>query len=515
MERNDAAFAELVAHYSPMVYRACLRVLGNASDAEDATQAAFLVLARKAGSLRQEGRLNGWLHRVARQVALQALRVRADRERRQEHVAVSQESMTVDTPEVDREVVFQAVDAELDGLSAILREAIILRYLRGFSEQAAASAAGCPLGTMKRRASDGIAKLRQRLAKRGVALGGVALVGLLTSEASAAVPETLLPSILATVKTAAATTATATGATTTAGMLAKGAMKAMFIAKVKMVAAVVAVSVGVLGGGGVAAVHAVAQQVAPQGKAMAEKISALDVQAPSSTGEVRSKEYYGTINFAKMDNAEIFRLMKIMVASLKDIPMAKSAYGNIKQEQWTDKDRDGFIEWAKRVDEEMTGNACNNMRDPDYGRFALLRFYHGSGIAVDRIKKGLNVSEEVIKMPLYADSAQWLRAELFEMDGKFAEAIECYKISSNEPEKYFRIAENLLRLKQKDQALAELRGVEKFFEESAPRAALRIAYIYQGAQEKANFIGALRDIMKKYPSYPESNTAHIELERME
>jgi RNA polymerase sigma factor (sigma-70 family) len=279
MARNDAAFAELVAHYSPMVYRACLRVLGNASDAEDATQAAFLVLARKAGSLRQEGRLNGWLHRVARQVALQALRVRADRERRQEHVAVLQESMTVDTPEVDREVVFQAVDAELDGLSAILREAIVLRYLRGFSEQAAASAAGCPLGTMKRRASEGIAKLRQRLAKRGVALGGVALASLLTSEASAAIPETLLPSILATVKTAAATTAAATGATTTAAVLAKGAMKAMFIAKVKMVAAVA--SLAVAGGGAL-----VAQEVAAQRKAAEQPPAAAKTVVESWAAEV-------------------------------------------------------------------------------------------------------------------------------------------------------------------------------------------------------------------------------------
>jgi formylglycine-generating enzyme required for sulfatase activity len=136
--------------------------------------------------------------------------------------------------------VFQAVDAELDGLSAVLREALVLRYLRGFSEQDAAAQAGCPLGTMKWRASAGIAKLRQRLAKRGIALGGLALVGLLTSEASAAVPETLLPSILATVKTAVATTATATTATSTAAMLAKGAMKAMFIAKIKMVAAIAA-----------------------------------------------------------------------------------------------------------------------------------------------------------------------------------------------------------------------------------------------------------------------------------
>jgi len=165
-------------------------------------------------------------------------------ERNQMECTLWQESLAPDLSEAEHDAVRSHVDAELDGLSAILREAIVLRYLRGFSEQAAAVAAGCPLGTMKRRASDGIAKLRQRLAKRGVALGGAALAGLLTSEASAAVPETLLPSILATVKTAVATTAAGTTATTTAGMLAKGAMKAMFIAQVKMVAAVVAVAAG-------------------------------------------------------------------------------------------------------------------------------------------------------------------------------------------------------------------------------------------------------------------------------
>ncbi|MEI6108152.1 MAG: hypothetical protein WCR49_14215, partial [Opitutae bacterium] len=67
---------------------------------------------------------------------------------------------------------------------------------------------------------------------------------------------------------------------------------------------------------------------------------------------------------------------------------------------------------------------------------------------------------------------------------------------------------------QKDQAIGELRGVEKFFAGSAPRAALRIAYVYQAWKEQANFIGALRDIMKKYPGSGESNTAHIELERL-
>ncbi|MFZ4397806.1 MAG: sigma-70 family RNA polymerase sigma factor, partial [Kiritimatiellia bacterium] len=252
---DGSAFAELVARYSPMVYRACRRLLGNDHDAEDATQAAFVVLARKAGSLRQEGRLNGWLHRVARLVALEALQKRTDRERHQTESALWQESLAADLSEADRETVLRQVDTALDSLSAVLREAVVLRHLRGFSEQEAAAQAGCAVSAMKWRTSDGLAKLRQRLAKRGVALGGVALASLLTSEASAAIPETLLPSILAAVKTAlpavalgakvgVATTATATGATSTAAMLAKGAMKDMFIAKVKMVAAVVAVAAG-------------------------------------------------------------------------------------------------------------------------------------------------------------------------------------------------------------------------------------------------------------------------------
>jgi RNA polymerase sigma factor (sigma-70 family) len=278
---DGTAFAELVARYSPMVYRACRRLLGNDHDAEDATQAAFVVLARKAGSLRQEGRLNGWLHRVARLVALEALRKRTDRERHQTESALWQENLAADLSEADRETVLRQVDTALNSLSAVLREAVVLRHLRGFSEQEAAAQAGCAVSAMKWRTSDGLAKLRQRLAKRGVTLSGVALAGLLTSEASAAVPETLLPSILATVKTAVATTATATTATSTAAMLAKGAMTAMFWHSVKT-AAMVAVSVGVVGVGGVAAVHAVAEKEAPKPAAATALVTATNAQSTAS-----------------------------------------------------------------------------------------------------------------------------------------------------------------------------------------------------------------------------------------
>jgi RNA polymerase sigma factor (sigma-70 family) len=238
---DESAFAELVARHRQMVFRTSLRMLGSVQDTEDAVQAVFVVLAQKAERLQREGSLGGWLHTVTRHVAMQALARRASHTRQEKEFAMWAETdIEASSSNVDTSAVLRCLDQELAGLSAVLRQAVVLRYLQGNSEKAAAELAGCPLGTLSWRASKGIAKLRQRLAKRGVALGGVALVGLLTSEASAAVPETLLPSILATVKTAVATTATATTTTTTAVMLAKGAMKAMFIAQVKMVAAVAA-----------------------------------------------------------------------------------------------------------------------------------------------------------------------------------------------------------------------------------------------------------------------------------
>jgi RNA polymerase sigma factor (sigma-70 family) len=199
----------------------------------------FLVLLNKASRLMtRKGEFTGWLYGVARNVCLEALRKRAKRQ--EEAMLDETEEPVVEEYRPAHEEVLPFLDEELAGLTGVLRQAVVLRYLQNHSEAEAAQRAGCAVGTLSMRASRGIERLRQRLAKRGVALGGAALAGLLTSEASAAVPETLLPSILATVKTAVATTATATGASSTAAMLAKGAMKAMFIAKVKMVAAIAA-----------------------------------------------------------------------------------------------------------------------------------------------------------------------------------------------------------------------------------------------------------------------------------
>jgi RNA polymerase sigma factor (sigma-70 family) len=257
---DENAFAELVARHQQMVYRVCLRMLRHHQEAEDATQAVFLVLLNKASRLMtRKGEFTGWLYGVARNVCLEALRKRA---RRQEEAMLDEtEEPAVEEYRPAHEEVLPFLDEELAGLTGVLRQAVVLRYLQNHSEAEAARRVGCAVGTLSSRASRGIERLRQRLAKRGIALGGVALAGLLTSEASAAVPETLLPSILASVKVAVATTAAGTGAASTAAMLAKGAMKAMYIAKVKMVAIVTAAAIAV-GGAGVTAVVAVAKDQA-------------------------------------------------------------------------------------------------------------------------------------------------------------------------------------------------------------------------------------------------------------
>lgn len=239
--RREAAFAELVGRHGGAVYRACLRQLADSHEAEDAAQAVFMALARRAKSLGRRPDLAGWLHAVARQTALFAARSRARRNRRQEEVAMlrsddgrGEERGAGD--EADIEQARSLLDQELAGLPAAQRQAIVLRYLEGRSEAESAEIAGVPQGTLSQRASRGLDRLRERLTRRGVSLGAVAILGLLEAEAAAAaegaLPAGLLPSIVAASKCAAAPAAA--GA---AGTLMEGVLRAMFWRRVRVVAA--------------------------------------------------------------------------------------------------------------------------------------------------------------------------------------------------------------------------------------------------------------------------------------
>jgi len=237
---EENAFEALAARYAHVVYRACLRMLGDAHEAEDASQAVFLILARKAARFRRGGNLPAWLHGIARHVAARSLRARARRRRREEEGAMLRNAQSEDGFTTDEKAaVLEILDRELAALPAGQRQAVILRYLSGRSVRESAETSGCPEGTIKRRTSEGLARLRARLAGRGVALGTGALAALLETEATASVPATLVPSIVT--LACGATPGTASG---TAVSLAEGTIKALTLGRVKAAILIAALAAG-------------------------------------------------------------------------------------------------------------------------------------------------------------------------------------------------------------------------------------------------------------------------------
>jgi RNA polymerase sigma factor (sigma-70 family) len=167
--RGDGeAFAAIVARHGAMVLSVCRSTLGSrdAADAEDAFQATFLVLVRRAGSFPLHGSLAGWLYRVARRVARQA-RVESSRRRRRERNAVGRpEDRRPHDP--DRGELCLLVHQELAQLSELYRMPILLCDLHGLTRGQAALAIGCPPGTVAGRLARARVQLRDRLARRGV-----------------------------------------------------------------------------------------------------------------------------------------------------------------------------------------------------------------------------------------------------------------------------------------------------------------------------------------------------------
>ncbi|QEH35976.1 ECF RNA polymerase sigma factor SigE [Aquisphaera giovannonii] len=185
-DRDEEAFAAIVTRHGPMVLRVCRGVLRNASDAEDAFQATFLILVRKARSLRGYADVGGWLHRVAYRVAIQANADAARRRTREREAGAMAEVMASGPAEVDE--VTPAVHEELARLPEAIRSALVLCELRGMPQQEAAAALRTSERTLRRRLSQGRERLKARLARRGLAGGEAVILAARLHEAEIIVP---------------------------------------------------------------------------------------------------------------------------------------------------------------------------------------------------------------------------------------------------------------------------------------------------------------------------------------
>jgi RNA polymerase sigma factor (sigma-70 family) len=184
-EHDGAAFAILVKRYGDMVFGICRRVAGTLHDAEDAFQATFLVLARRAGTIRRQGAVASWLHAVAFRVAAKARQARARRRERETRAA-----RTVET--AGATAACAALEAELDDalrrLPEKYRAALLLCYFQGRTVDQAAAELGCPRGTVASRLAQGRALLRGHLDRRGLALSSAGLLTFLLAKTATACP---------------------------------------------------------------------------------------------------------------------------------------------------------------------------------------------------------------------------------------------------------------------------------------------------------------------------------------
>jgi RNA polymerase sigma factor (sigma-70 family) len=208
---EETAFALLLQRHGPMVLGVCRRIVRDAHAAEDAFQATFLVLARRAAGIRKQTSVASWLYGVARRVAAKA-RVRAARQR-------SHERQWADLPrpepcdQLSWQELCGVLDEEVGRLPEKYRAPVVLCYLQEKTHDQAARELGCPRTSLSSRLDRARALLHERLRRRGIGLSAAALAVVLTEKATAAPVPALLT--LSTVRAALP------GATSAAGLSAE------------------------------------------------------------------------------------------------------------------------------------------------------------------------------------------------------------------------------------------------------------------------------------------------------
>jgi RNA polymerase sigma factor (sigma-70 family) len=233
---DEAALAALVRRHGPMVWGVCRRILHNHHDAEDAFQATFLVLVRKAALVVPREMVANWLYGVAHQTALKARATTAKRRARERQVTQMPEP-AVTEPDLWHDLQ-PLLDQELNHLPDIYRVAIVLCDLEGKTRNEAARQLGVPEGTLAARLARGRGMLAKRLARHGLAVSGGSLAAVLAQNAaSSGVPTSVVASTIRAVTLVAARGAVGSAVSAKVAALTEGVVKAMLLRKLTIAAA--------------------------------------------------------------------------------------------------------------------------------------------------------------------------------------------------------------------------------------------------------------------------------------
>jgi RNA polymerase sigma factor (sigma-70 family) len=252
--RDASALEAIVVRHGPSVLASCRAILGDGPSTEDAFQAVFLILVRKAPTIRVEGSLGRWLRGVSRRVAIRAAKLRAKQRDREVELSSEVEGWELDD-RAERGDVAAALNAEIAHLPASYREPIVAHYFEGLSHQSVAARLRWPVGTVKGRLARARRLLRDRLARRGIGLSSSGLAISLAFESSAATIRQALrdSTVEAAIRFTKITPRLAEGTSPTVStLLAEGALRAMTWTKFTAAASIVGLS-ATLGAAGVCA----------------------------------------------------------------------------------------------------------------------------------------------------------------------------------------------------------------------------------------------------------------------
>ncbi len=293
---DEAAFEALVARHGPMVLGVCRHLLRDPNDVDDAFQATFLVLIRKAGTLRRCDLLGNWLYGVAYRVAARARTLSA---RRNAHVAYGHdaiESLTAlecrQSVGLDQTVHLEHgpwLHQEVSHLPEKYRVPVVLCYFEGLTHDEAASRLGWPLGTVKGRLARARALLRRRLTRRGVALSATALCSHLAGlEAKAAVPASLrmttLKSANALAWQAGVSLARSSAVSLPVSALVKGVLHTMIANQIKLMALTSVLVVGTVSTGVIVGASQLSGGSANAGKGNQIPAASTDTEGLKASG---------------------------------------------------------------------------------------------------------------------------------------------------------------------------------------------------------------------------------------
>jgi RNA polymerase sigma factor (sigma-70 family) len=386
--RDEPAFAELVRRHGPMVLGVCRRVLHNAHDADDAFQATFLVLVRKAGSISKGESVGGWLHQVAHNLALKA-REQAAARRRREH-RPEKRSPADPLDEVTGRELLAVLDEELARLPQRNRAALVLCYLEGKTRDEAAQELGCSPGALKRRLEDGRALLRTRLERRGLTLPAA----LLAAGATIATVSRALAA--ATAKAAAGRAAVPAEV---AGLV-QGSLQALTVGKLGTVAGAILVGVLVILG---------AAAFASRPPAAVEEPQAAGPKEPAGPAADEKKEMTVT---GRVLDAEEKPLAAARVAILAGVQRFYR-YGSLSSER--------AVLGAGKTDEEgrFSLKVARTSSDRNWGA-DVLAAAPGYGLGWESFNPDAERPEAVIRL----GPEQIIRGQLRDLQGQPASKVE-------------------------------------------------------------------------------------------